>query len=298
MARQPSSIVKSCSVRDGKVALGGYALAGQLADYEVTGTVLEDGTIACLSALAPPRLGAGQRPVTIWALGPSARSPWPGWRTRLEAVTSVRGEGLPDWVEAGVSDWSDRSVVWVATYGAVDTSLLAPHPSMDVPARLKAVAQVARGAHALHEHGVLHGAICPQAVALSASEDGTLTAVLAPPSLADGQRLAVQVGYPSLGFVDPQLVRGEGGRWSDIWALGGVILWVTAGRAPFPGLDDLPLVQAVSQLVSATSVPLTDMPAPASELICACLSLDPTSRPPTAAEVARQAEEVAARWQS
>ena len=145
-------------------------MATQLADYEVTGSVLEDGTTPCLRARRPARLGDVNLPVTIWILGPLARTPWPEARSRLEPVAAVRSENLPDWLEAGVADWAQRPVIWVSATTSVATTLASSPPGMGVPAQLRAVAAAARGAHALHEQGQLHGAICPQAVAVVGSD--------------------------------------------------------------------------------------------------------------------------------
>ena len=101
-------------------------------------------------------------------------------------------------------------------------------------------------------------AICPQAITLVSNRqrpkrwrafrrsllspgshgyEASSAAVLAPPSLASGDRPVAQVGYPPLAFIDPQLLRGEGGRWSDIWALGALTVHqVVTGSAPFRGV--------------------------------------------------------------
>ncbi len=180
-------------------------MASQLADYEITGTIVEDATVTCLRGRRPARLSEPGTPVTIWVLGPLARSPWAAARARIEPAAAVRGDGLPDWLEAGVAEWASRSVIWVSTATQVTSTLGAPPPGLDVPTRLRALAIAARGAHALHEQGVLHGAICPQAVALHVeSQAPGVGAVLAPPALADGHRLAVQIGYPPLAYVDPR----------------------------------------------------------------------------------------------
>jgi serine/threonine protein kinase len=123
-------------------------------------------------------------------------------------------------------------------------------------------------------------------------------AVLAPPSLANGETLLAQVGYPPLAYMDPQLLRGEGGRWSDVWALGATIQRVVIGSAPFPGIeeDDLPVVQALAQLLLAPVPARREMPAPIASLVAACLETDPADRPATAEEVARGLEVAAANW--
>jgi eukaryotic-like serine/threonine-protein kinase len=286
-------------------------LPSQLADYEITGTVLDDGTTPCLSARRPARLGGDGAPVTIWILGPLARTTWTVARARLEPIAGVRGDNLPAWLEAGVAEWSQRPVIWVSASNSVTSTLASPTSAMEMPARLKALAGAARAAHSLHEQGQLHGAICPQAVALVAANEGPAagsaspfgsapgtagTAVLAPPTLANGQRPAAQVGYPPLAYVDPQLLRGEGGRWSDIWALGATIHQVVAGSAPFPGIDEVPVVQSLARLLTSPAPALGELPGAVTGLVTACLSVDPTDRPATAREVAERLEEAASKW--
>jgi eukaryotic-like serine/threonine-protein kinase len=286
-------------------------LASQLADYEITGPVVEDGSIPCLQARRPARLGGDGDPATIWVLGPLARTPWTVATSRLEPVAAVRNENLPAWLEAGVAEWAQRPVIWVSASTPVSGTLASPPSGMDMPAQLRAIASAARGAHSLHEQGQLHGAICPQAVALvtrdgsgpgpfgglGASGPGTPdAAVLAPPSLANGERPVAHVGYPPLAYMDPQLLRGEGGRWSDVWALGATVHQVVAGSAPFQGIEEVPVVQALSRLLMASAPPVLELPAPVAELVASCLSVDPANRPATAKEVAERLDEAAAKW--
>lgn len=284
-------------------------MASQLADYEITGSVLEDGTTPCLRARRPARLGGDGAPVTIWVLGPLARTPWTAATERLEPVAAVRNENLPAWLEAGVAEWAQRPVIWVSASTPVSATLASPPPEMDLPAQLRAIASAARGAHTLHEQGQLHGAISPQAVALVTNGGngtgafggvgpvgGGSAAVLAPPSLADGERPVANVGYPPLAYMDPQLLRGEGGRWSDVWALGATVHQVVSGSAPFQGIEDLPVVQAISRLLMASTPPVQEVPAPVAELVAGCLSVDPANRPSTAREVADRLDEAASKW--
>jgi eukaryotic-like serine/threonine-protein kinase len=286
-------------------------LASQLADYEITSPVVEDGTTPCLRARRPARLGGGSAPVTIWILGPLARTPWTVARSRLEPVAAVRGDNLPEWLEAGVAEWAQRPVIWVSASTPVTGTLASAPPGMDVPAQLRAIASAARGAHSLHEQGQLHGAICPQAVALVTADQGDpgtfgglgttgatsgWKVVLAPPTLAGGTQPVAHVGYPPLAFIDPQLLRGEGGRWSDIWALGATAHQIVMGSAPFQGIEEVPVVQALSRLLTAPSPVLGDLPAPVSGLIASCLAIDPANRPATASEVADNLYEAAAKW--
>jgi eukaryotic-like serine/threonine-protein kinase len=94
----------------------------------------------------------------------------------------------------------------------------------------------------------------------------------------------------------PQLLRGQGGRWSDIWALGATVHQVVAGSAPIQGLEEVPVVQALSRLLMTPAPAIRDLPAPVAELVTSCLSADPANRPPTALDVADHLDEAAAKW--
>jgi serine/threonine protein kinase len=303
-------------------------MAEQLGGYELT-TTISGSVLPCFSASRPARLGAappvgymaGAQPgapdATIWALGPVARSPLTAEavRARLLSLASVRSQYLPDWLEAGSGTWGQREMVWVSAATPVIATLASPPASMSLADRLMALAAAARGAHALHERGQLHAAICPHAVALvggplatgqqtsgaatagpasSAATQAAAGAVLAPPSLANGQRPLVDVGYPPLGYIDPQLLRGQGGRWSDIWALGATARYVATGVPPYPGIDDQPVVRALADLLCVPPPAPAPVPPALSALVDRCLARAPEDRPATAAEVAEQLEQSAA----
>jgi len=272
-------------------------LIGQVADYEVVATVADDNVLPVLQAQLPPRLGGGQRGATIWVLGPLSRTPWASARARLEPVAAVRSSYLPQWLEAGSAEWSQRAVIWVSATTPVRGSLAAPSDGTGPAERLRALAAAARGAHALHQAGQLHGGICPQAIALLVDAGGgagdRARAVLAPPPLANGVQPLAQVGYPPIGYVDPQLLRGEGGRWSDIWSLGATARYTLVGSCPYPGTEELPVVRALAQLLEVPAPAPADLPPAVASLVESCLAQDPEARPGTAEEVAERLEQAA-----
>ncbi len=114
-------------------------MASQVADYEITSVVADDGPLPCLRARRPARLGEGPDQVTIWVLGPLARTAWEVARARL-ALAAVRAPGLPDWLEAGVGEYGQRSVVWTSATTPVVATLAAPPTDLDMPSRLRALA--------------------------------------------------------------------------------------------------------------------------------------------------------------
>lgn len=268
-------------------------MPNQIADYDVVTAVADDGVLPLLRARPPARLATGSDVVAVWLMGPLARAPWPQARERLEKVAGARSANLPAWLETGLGEWGGRQVCWLSADNR-PRSVLAGQAlqTIGVPDRLRALAGAARGAHALHELGLLHGAICPHAVVLT--EDGG--AVLAPPALADGSRPILQVGYPPLSYVDPQLVRGQGGRWSDIWSLGATARYLATGMVPYPGIEEQPVVQALANLMRAPVPAPAEVPGALAELVHNCLAADPSDRPGTAAEVAERLEQAARAW--
>ena len=84
-------------------------MASQFADYEITSSTLEDGTLPCLRARRPARLGGDGAPATIWIRPPgpdalghgqveagtnslrSGRQPPPVARSRRRRVGTATG---------------------------------------------------------------------------------------------------------------------------------------------------------------------------------------------------------------
>jgi serine/threonine-protein kinase len=71
---------------------------------------------------------------------------------------------------------------------------------------------------------------------------------------------------------------------------------VVTGSVPFPGIDEMPVVQALSQLLTVPAPVPADLPRPIADLVNECLSVDPARRPATANEVANRLDEAARNW--
>jgi serine/threonine-protein kinase len=81
-----------------------------------------------------------------------------------------------------------------------------------------------------------------------------------------------------------------------VWALGATVHQVVSGSAPFQGIEEVPVVQALSRLLMASTPAVLDLPAPVAELVASCLSVDPANRPSTARDVAERLDEAASKW--
>lgn len=160
------------------------------------------------------------------------------------------------------------------------------------PARaevLWALEHAARGAHALHEAGIVHGGIHPGNVLLVEEADGTLGGRLSEPDLSrvlnPGAVVPGAGRGASLAFRDPDLLAGaEPSRRTEVWALGATIHRVLAGVGLYGELPGHPL-GAIRELRLARPQVHSGLAAGEAALVHDCIS-DGPDRLRTAAEVA------------
>lgn len=175
------------------------------------------------------------------------------------------------------------------------TELVAGHaqPGEDDAATTSALSRAARGAHELHEAGVVHGGVKPANLMLAAPG-----VVLAEPNLADviapGQTVTGVGPQGGIQYFDPTVLSGQpAGRASDIWALGVTLHELLTGVTVHPQLDPSNTMGALRTLIETDPVISEALDPRLAELIGRCVSLDRTSRPPTALALAEQLDALA-----
>jgi eukaryotic-like serine/threonine-protein kinase len=163
--------------------------------------------------------------------------------------------------------------------------------TVDQPEALRAVADAARGAHALHEVGLVHRNIKPANIMRHVG-GAKLVGLGLSHLIAPGQTVT-GVGLGSVEYMEPEVVRGERAtRRTDIWSLGVTLHRVLTGRSIY---GDLPTGSLVSQLMHiSTSPPQIDATLPGDWLaiVNRCLAPDRKERFPTALAVAEEIERV------
>jgi serine/threonine protein kinase len=160
------------------------------------------------------------------------------------------------------------------------------------PARaevLRALEHAARGAHALHEAGIVHGGIHPGNVLLAEDEDGTPGGRLAEPGLSHVLTPGAVVPGAGRGgvleFRDPDLLAGaRPSRRTEVWALGATIHRVLSGVGLYGELPGHPL-GAIRELHSTGPQVWPGLEPDEAALVRDCIA-DGPGRLPTAAEVA------------
>ena len=145
-----------------------------------------------------------------------------------------------------------------------------------------AVAQAARGAHALHEVGVVHQGIKPRNILLG-HDHAYLSDLGVVQPIAPGQSVtSLSTGLGDLEYLDPSILTGgRGTRATDIWSLAATLHFGLTGMPIYNDLPSGSLLAIRTVLTQRPKLSPTLRPDEA-EAIWSCLDEDPAGRPPTA----------------
>ena len=254
--------------------LGEYALAARLGATPL-GTVFLGRS-------------ARGRPVALtvlddrWALDHHARARFTADVTAARTVSGPRILPVLDADPTAARPW----VVCALPSGPTLAERIAaqgPLPADQLPAFARAVAE---GLAQVHAAGVVHRDLTPSQVVVG--QDGPRVGGfgIAPPVDLDLATRAT--GMPATtAYLAPEQVGGQrASRTSDVFALGGVLFAAATGDAPF-GIGP---ASAVLGRIVRVECDLARIGHPVlTELVAACLTVDPARRP-TANDVARRAE--------
>jgi len=164
-------------------------------------------------------------------------------------------------------------------------SLSRPARPLDRREILRAVADAAEAADALHEAGIAHRDIKPANILLH--EDGGKLSDLGLSQLLSPGLVMTGFGAIGLEFTDPAiLLGGEASRATDIWALGAVLHRVLTGLSLYGELPTGEPLFVVRAILASAPEPSDSLSAEEAALVRACISTTPADRPATAAEVA------------
>jgi serine/threonine protein kinase len=167
--------------------------------------------------------------------------------------------------------------------GSLESPAEPPTPEHAV----RAVRDAALAAHALHERGIAHRDIKPANILLA--EDGGRLSDLGLSQLLTPGIVVTGLGQIGLEFTDPQIMLGAAAsRASDIWSLGASLHYAMTGQGVYGDLPSTEPLMMVRSILASTPTVSAELPAPATELINACLNADLAARPKTAAEVAER----------
>ena len=214
-------------------------------------------------------------------------SPWPaadpGFRARLRREAELAaGLAHPNVVPVHRAG-EDAGRLYLAL-GWVDGTDLAARVEREGPlapaAAARVVADVAAALDAAHAHGLVHRDVAPRNVIVG--DRAWLTGFGLATSAAGGSRTGQF--FSSAGYVAPEQVRGEPvGPATDVYALGGVLLFALSGLPPFPEESDLATMEAhVAAPPPAASARVPGLPPALDAVLAHALAKAPAGRYPSA----------------
>lgn len=243
-------------------------------------------------ARTPRRLGLAADTVAVKVQPLTGNDGFEDLAEELSRVAALRSPQLLPLYDVG----TDVSSVFYAMRHEPLGSLAAPTRDLPRRERLLAVARAARGAHEMHEAGLVHRGIGATNILLDKGG-----AVLAEPAV--GHLLTRGHTHSGTGaragrleLVDPELMRGRpAGRASDIWSLGVTLHLALTGHGLFPALVSADAFTAVRIYLRSHPEPGEDLSDGERAVVVTALHPDPARRYRTAEEFADATEEVAHR---
>jgi serine/threonine-protein kinase len=269
---------------DARTVQGG-ALRSSIADYEVLEPLQPPAPVAIATAAyvarPPRRLGLGDPRVVVSEL--------PEFETLVGAVTEAAAapsDRLVAFLEAGPDPEADGGGGYLVTEHPFGGTLAHPVTELTLIARVRAVADAARGAHALHQAGHLHGAIRPEAIWLT-ERGAALTRPVEPSGSSTPGLVTRVVETEDLELLGPDLLGSNGrSRATDVWALGVTLHRVLSGRSLYPQLAADDPVAGTHRILFSRPVVDESVTGGVVAVIEACVASEPAARPATAEEVA------------
>lgn len=262
-----------------------------IADYEPIEELGRGSHGACILARPPSRLGlAGDRVVLkvhATPAGPDARR---RVADELRQISSVEAPSLVALLDAGHQDGTIFTVTELCAGGSLARPATAPTRAQT----LRAVADAARGAHALHEAGIAHRAIKPSNVMVDGA-GGKLADVGLAHLLAPGQTVTGIGPIDAMEFTEPGALLGRpAGRASDIWALAVTLHRALTSASVFGELPTESVFAALRHVLETPPALADGLSDEEAELISWCLSEERADRPASAELLADELDRLAA----
>lgn len=262
-------------------------MTDQIADYELVGDLGRSASGMLHLALPPRRLRTDAELVVVKILaGRHPRERFLHVAETLRLFTAADSSSLATLYEVG----HELETIWLSMDHYTRGSLEEPTVPLSRGELLQAVAGAARGAHALHEVGVVHGDIKPANVLLAAG-GARLADVGLRPALHPNMTLPATSTLADVELIDPTVVRGEGPtRASDIWSLGVTLHRALSGEHLYPQTPEDDVLRMIRRVASTRPEIHSSLTVDEAALVRACLAIDPTERPPTGDVLAKTIE--------
>ena len=259
-----------------------------IGDYELV-SVLGRGNHGSFHLARPPaRLGVDDEHVVLKVLDrSSSNDEFKRFAHEMRVIASARSQYLTPLLDAGQVDGRLFYVVPHHDGGSLNSDAHSPDVAIAV------VADAARGAHDLHEIGVVHRDIKPANVFVRNGRG-----LLADMGLASvGSLATATVGVGPIGsveFMEPEVVLGDlPGRTSDVWSLAVTLHVALTGVGCHPGLPRESALGALRHVAQHQPTISDRVGEPIAEILHRALGPRRNDRYQTALEFAEDLESIA-----
>lgn len=258
-----------------------------IADYELAEVIGSGSHGRFYKATPPPRLISESEWVAVKVLDRQVSvAEFDRFAEQLRLIASVKSEYLEVPVDAGQQEGQPFYTIVYHPEG----SLHRPNDGLPLGVIVRAVADAARGAHALHEIGVAHRNIKPSNILLDRGR-GRLSDVGLAQVLHPGATITGTGPIATLECMAPtRVLGGKATRATEIWELGATLHKAITRRSVMGEIPDHDILDALRYVTSTQPTLDEGLPAEIRPVIEACLSEDPQQRPATAQELAERLE--------
>lgn len=235
-------------------------------------------------ATAPARLGLGSIPVALRVITGVDDAAVRRFMRELQTFARTKSQYVVSLHDAG----QDGNQFFYAMEWC-DIGGIRPDLGRDVS--IGAVADAARGAHALHGIGSTHRDIRPSSILVRGSDRPSCLG-----DLGSAQQSSVSVtsmvSTSSLSFVDPRQILGDKpSAVTDVYSLAASLHFVLTGRHLVDGIDTMDPVMAMRTVLKVRPTVSSDrLDAPLAELLARAIDPEPEARPASALEFAEALE--------
>lgn len=264
----------------------------KIADYQTRDSLGNGSHGQVHRAMPPERLGLGTQLVALKVFD---RSTDPAEYSRVVEEVKVYAAAQKTCPQLApmydVGRHGERLFLAMAFYP--DGSLQSRAQGLSKEQVVSMVADAARGAHALHEAGMVHREIKPANILITGEHDAVLADLGLAHVVSPGQTVT-GLGVSSLETMEPGLVRGEkSARASDIWSLGASLHWALTGQSVFAGMPDSSLIAVLRHIMTASPTIAEDgIPQPVREVLQRCMEPDRMQRYGTALALAEDLDSI------
>lgn len=241
-------------------------------------------------AVTPPRLQLAAEHVAVKVLsGGTDEDAFRRTTRELRAFAAASSPYLVTLLDAG----QQGGLFFYSMPYYPEGSLAAPRQPLTRERVLRAVAQAARAAHALHEAGVVHRSIKPENVLLD-GDHARLSDLGLAQALSSGQTVTGLGPIGAVEYLEPAiLLGGRGSRASDVWSLGVTLHRALTGQGVFGELPPDDALVAVRTVLSSRPQVDPDLEPGVADLVRRCLAPSAEDRPHDALTLAEELESVA-----